>query len=210
MSALHPNNFFALEHYDHAELFKDCEYVWQALPKIETYLQSHDFHIDIEIPNGVHLKNKHQITIGKGTVLEPGAYIVGPCIIGKNCEIRKNAYIRGKFICGDGCVVGCEVKGAIFLNEAKAAHYNYIGDSILGNKVNLGAGTKTANLRFDKRPVRVRCGDGYVDTELKKFGAIFGDLSQSGCNSVTNPGTLLAKGATILSCASANGFIDAQ
>jgi len=210
MSELHHNHFFDLQNFQHAELFRDCEYVWEALTKITNYIKSHPVGIYTEIPDGVTFENEHEISIGEGTKVEAGAYIVGPCIIGKNCEIRRGAYIRGNFICGDNCVVGSEVKGSIFLNKAKAPHFNYVGDSILGNRVNLGAGTMTANLRFDNRTVRVHHDGRYVDTKLKKLGAVCGDLSQSGCNSVMNPGTFLGKGAMVGPGVVATGFIEAN
>ncbi len=210
MKELHHNYYFDLTNYQHRDLFKDCEHVWEVLPRINTYLQQqHLGVIDIEVPEGVTLVNKELISIGAGTVVEPGAYIKGPCIIGENCQIRQGAYIRGNVICGNECVIGhaTEIKNSLLLNYACAAHFNYLGDTVLGNNTNLGAGTICANLRFDKSPVRVFCRGRHVDTRLKKFGAVFGDLSQSGCNSVLNPGTLLGKGAGVYPCVNAGGLI---
>ena len=139
---------------------------------------------------GVILKGK-QIRIGKGVLIEPGAYIKSPTIIGDQTEIRHGAYIRGHCLIGENCVVGhvTEVKHTIFMNGAKAGHFAYLGDSILGNQVNLGAGTKLANLRFIKGEVIISSPEGPVKTGLRKLGAILGDNVQTGCNSVTNPGT---------------------
>jgi len=133
------------------------------------------------------------INIGKGVLIESGVLIKAPAIIGDHSEIRQGAYLRGNCLIGKRCVVGhtTEVKHSIFLNDAKAGHFAYLGDSILGNNVNLGAGTKCANLRFLEGNVRVRTPEGRVDTGLRKLGAILGDRVQTGCNAVTSPGTLL-------------------
>lgn len=135
------------------------------------------------------------ISIGDGTVIEPGALIKGPTIIGKNTEIRQGAYIRGNCLISDRCVVGhtTEMKNAIMLNNAKAGHFAYIGDSILGNNVNLGAGTKLANLKIVGSEVNLKIKDRTYKTGLRKFGAILGDGVETGCNSVINPGVLLGK-----------------
>lgn len=147
--------------------------------------------MEIDIPQGVFLQNPELISIGKGTVIEPGVMIIGPCIIGKNCVIRHGAYLREDVILGDGCHIGhsSELKHSIVLNHAAATHFVYVGDSILGASVNLGAGVKCANLRLDRREVAVQG----VKTGLRKFGAIVGDKTQIGCNCVLNPGTLIGK-----------------
>ena len=164
---------------------------WDVFTHIHAYLLQQEFLMEGEVEPGAFLINPEQIALGKGSRIEAGAYVKGPCIIGQNSVVRHGAYIRGDVIIGDGCVVGhtTEVKNSIFCNGAKAAHFAYIGDSLLGNNVNLGAGTKCANVRFDRQNIEV---DG-VDTGLRKLGAIFGDGSQTGCNSVTNPGTILEK-----------------
>ena len=139
------------------------------------------------------------ILIGPGSVVEPGALIKGPAIIGSRTEVRQGAYIRGKCIVGNRCVVGhtTEMKASIMLDGAKAGHFAYIGDSILGNDTNLGAGTKLANLKIRGSTVRVRVDERNIDTGLRKFGAILGDRVEIGCNSVTNPGTMLGKGCLV-------------
>lgn len=135
------------------------------------------------------------IDLGRGVLVETGAMIKSPAILGDYTEVRQGAYLRGYTLAGRSCVIGhtTEVKHSIFLNDAKAGHFNYIGDSILGANANLGAGTKFANLRFLDGNVRIRYKDQVLDTGMRKFGAILGDNSQTGCNSVTNPGTLLGK-----------------
>lgn len=187
MEKFYLDQLFDLTDFSHRELFAGCKYPWEALDQLEGYFSKGK--IECEIPKGVTLVNKELISIGQGTVIEPGAYIAGPCIIGKNCEIRHSAYLRGFVVMGDGCVIGSEIKSSILLNGVHAAHYNYVGDSILGNRVNLGAGVKLANLRLDKKQIAI---EG-IPTQRKKLGAIIGDDSQLGCNSVCNPGTVLKK-----------------
>jgi len=140
-----------------------------------------------------------QITLGPGSVVEPGALIQGPTIIGSHTEVRQGAYVRGNCIIGDRCVVGhtTEIKTSVMLNDAKAGHFAYIGDSILGNATNLGAGTKLANLKIGEGRVRVRFGEESIDTGLRKFGAVLGDHVEIGCNAVTNPGAVLGKGCMV-------------
>jgi len=150
-----------------------------------------------------------RISIGKGVLLESGALIKEPAIIGDQTEVRQGAFLRGYCLIGKRCVVGhtTEVKHSIFLNDAKAGHFAYIGDSILGENTNLGAGTKFANLRFLPGNVEVKTPDGPVDSGLRKFGAILGDRVQTGCNSVTNPGTLLGPESILMpNTTSPSGF----
>ncbi len=195
--SLQADCFFDLSSFEHRLLFSNIEYVWQALSCIAPYLDELELgNIQVEIPDPKFLDQASHISIGEGTVVEPGAYIRGPCIIGKHCQIRHGAYIRGNVIIGDHCVVGhdTEVKNTVFLNGSQAGHFAYLGDCILGNKVNIGAGVKCANLKLKRDLIKV-CVDGITfNTELKKFGAILGDASQLGCNVVTNPGTLFGKG----------------
>ncbi len=144
------------------------------------------------------------IFIGPGAVLEPGALVKGPCIIGAQTELRQGAYIRGKCIVGARCVVGhtTEMKGSVMLDGAKAGHFAYIGDSILGKDSNLGAGTKLANLKINNQAIRVMVHGSHIDTNLRKFGAIIGDKVEIGCNTVTNPGTLLGKSCQVFALTS--------
>ncbi len=148
-----------------------------------------------------------QISVGEGTVVEPGALIKGPTIIGNHTEIRQGAYIRGNCLIGNGCVVGhtTEVKTSILLDGAKAGHFAYIGDSILGNDVNLGAGTKLANLKIVDVEMRLKVEGQIYNTGLKKLGAILGDGVETGCNSVTSPGTLLGKASLVYPCVNVPG-----
>lgn len=144
-----------------------------------------------------------RVIIGPGTVVEPGALIKGPAVIGARTEVRQGAYIRGDCLVGDDCVVGhtTEIKNAILLNGAKAGHFAYLGDSILGGNVNLGAGTKLANLKMTEGSVSIPTREGArVETGLRKIGAILGDNTETGCNSVTSPGTLMGRNGMVYPC----------
>ena len=210
MATLSPTYFFSLETFAHASLFKECQYPWQALKELERYLKGQKLGvIEIDIPSSVHLVNPESISIGEGSVVEPGAYIQGPCILGKNCIVRHGAYIRGNVLVGDGCVIGhdTEIKHSILLNNACASHFNYVGDSILGNGVNLGAGVKCANLRLDHQTIYVNINGERIDTQLSKLGAIIGDGAQTGCNCVLNPGTILGRNSFCFPCLNIYGFV---
>lgn len=210
MHYLRPNYFFDLTKFEHQAIFDTCNNVWDVLSKIKIYLENQSLgSIAVDIPKGAYLINPELITIGKGSTIEPGAFIKGPCIIGKNCSIRHGAYIRGNVITGNDCVLGhdSEFKNVVLLNNAHAAHFAYVGDSILGNRVNLGAGTVCANLKLNKGLVAVNVNGDHIKTGLRKFGAIIGDDSQVGCNTVTNPGTLLGKGVSCYPCTNFGGFV---
>jgi NDP-sugar pyrophosphorylase family protein len=203
MKGTEPGYFFNLDEFSHRVLFENSPFVWNALDQLESYLAKFPLgKIEGTVSKDAYLINPELITIGAGSIVEPGAYIMGPCIIGKECQVRHGAYIRGNVIVGDRCVVGhtTEMKGSIMLNDAHAAHFAYVGDSILGNKVNLGAGTVLANLRLDRKKVAVLVDGKRVDTGRKKLGAILGDRAQTGCNAVLNPGTLFKPDQTCLPC----------
>ncbi len=204
--------FFSLDDFEHKALWKEGEPVWSALLFLEEYLKGIPSRIEIPVPNGVYLVNPGSISIGKGTVLEPGVMIQGPCIIGKNCTIRHGAYIRERVILGDGCQIGhaSELKSSILLNRAAAPHFAYVGDSILGNSVNLGAGVKCANLRLDRKEISVIVDGKKWKTGLKKLGAIVGDRSQIGCNCVFNPGTLMGMESFSYPLMNLRGYIPAR
>jgi UDP-N-acetylglucosamine diphosphorylase / glucose-1-phosphate thymidylyltransferase / UDP-N-acetylgalactosamine diphosphorylase / glucosamine-1-phosphate N-acetyltransferase / galactosamine-1-phosphate N-acetyltransferase len=207
---LKPEDFFDLEEYEFRGVFDGCEFVWQALKRIGAFVLDYITDLDSEttifgeVRSGAHIDDRNSVVIGDGTVVEPGAYIQGPAIIGNDCQIRHGAYIRGDVIIGNNCVVGhsTEMKNSILLDNAAAPHFAYVGDSILGRDVNLGAGTKLSNLpvvsvqngQSAKRPTIKITVDGTVyDTGLSKLGAILGDGSQTGCNVVTNPGTIIGR-----------------
>ena len=139
------------------------------------------------------------IHIDKTANIEPGVYIIGPAYIGPNASIRQGAYVRQySWICSDAVVGHCsETKHSILLSGAKAPHFNYVGDSILGGGVNLGAGVKLSNLRNDGENVNLRVGEEKIDSDLRKFGALLGEGCQLGCNAVTNPGVILGVGSFV-------------
>ena len=151
-----------------------------------------------------------RVYVAKGAVIEPTAYVQGPCYIGPKAEVRHGAYIRGQVYIGPQAVVGhtTEVKGSIFFDGAKAGHFAYIGDGILGREVNLGAGTKLANLPLRRGTIRMKHPDGHlISTGLQKFSAILGDFAQTGCNSVLSPGTLLMPHTGVLPCVHFRGTL---
>lgn len=192
------SDFFDLSSFQHATLFEET-FVWETLKRIKVYLSTMQLgRIQGVVEDGAILVNPEKISLGKGSRIESGAYVKGPCFIGEDCEVRHGAYIRGDLITGNHCVIGhaTEVKNAVFLDHAHAAHFAYVGDSILGNRVNLGAGVKCANFRFDGKNIRV----AGVETGLRKLGAIIGDDAQIGCNAVTNPGTLICKRVRVYPC----------
>jgi NDP-sugar pyrophosphorylase family protein len=208
MGILNVHELFDLEDFEHKGLFDGVQFAWEVLPKIGEYLKSVLKKGNCaNIYEGTILKYVDRIYIEDGVIIEPGAFIEGPCWIGKGSEIRHGAYIRGNVIIGNKCVIGhtTEVKNSVFLNGAKASHFAYVGDSILGNDVNLGAGTKLANLRFDRKEIIVKEGGEIHKTGIKKFGAILADGAQTGCNSVTNPGTVFLKGAVCRPCENVSG-----
>lgn len=189
------------------DIFESNQPAWVALQKLDAFLRRQILGvIEGELEEGVHLVHPELISIGKGTRVEAGAYIVGPCLIGAECELRHGAYLRGGILAADHVVIGhaTEVKNSIFMHGAQAGHFAYVGDSIVGNFVNVGAGTKFANLRFDRKPVRVQG----VETGMRKLGAILADGAQTGCNCVTSPGTIVMRYATILPCSHVKGVIE--
>lgn len=143
------------------------------------------------------------IFLGPGSLVEEGATVRGPFVMGEKSEIRQGAYLRGEILGGDGCVIGhaSEVKGSVFLNDSKAPHFAYVGDSILGARVNLGAGTKLSNLKMTGDEIVVYYKGEQINTGLRKFGAILGDDVETGCNSVLNPGVIMEKQCMVYPCA---------
>ncbi|MBI5272930.1 MAG: UDP-N-acetylglucosamine diphosphorylase [Chlamydiia bacterium] len=204
--------YFSFGRFVHATLWHEDKPVWYPLLILEQYLKQIEYLIEVKIPKGVYLSRPETISIGKGTVIEPGVYIQGPCIIGRGCILRSGAYVRDGVICGDHCAIGhgAEIKHSILLDSAAAAHFTYVGDSILGSKTNLGAGVKCANLRFDRREVSISLETGRVKSGLKKMGAIIGDQVQIGCNCVLNPGTLVGRGSVAHPLLNFGGVIPPQ
>lgn len=166
---------------------------WELLRTLKDFFDGFQYRIFGTVTDGAFVDDR--VTIGEGSVIEPTAVIVGPALIGRNCRIRAGAYIRDHVIIGDNCVIGhsSEVKNSIFFTGVQIAHFNYVGDSIMGNRSHLAAGAKIANVRISGGPVRIRTEEQTIDTGLSKFGAILGDDAEVGCNAVLNPGSILGR-----------------
>ena len=184
--------FFNLDQFAHAALFEGVTCVWEALARLDTYAPAHAVaRVEGTVHDGAWLSGA--VYVAPGAVVEPGAMVQGPTILGPGTVVRHGAYVRGFCVTGAKCVIGhaTEVKRAILLDGAQAPHFNYVGDSIVGNGVNLGAGTKLSNLKNDGSTIVVEWNGERIDTGLRKLGAIIGDGVYTGCNAVTSPGTLI-------------------
>ncbi|HEX7859729.1 MAG TPA: DapH/DapD/GlmU-related protein [Verrucomicrobiae bacterium] len=204
-------DLFDLSQTEHAIIFEGCEWAWDALKKIRSYIAS-------TLRPGLHHTADGEsyigpkVFIGEGTVVEHGAMIKGPAIIGRNCQIRHNAYIREDVIIGDECVIGnsCEFKNAMLFNNCQVPHFSYVGDSIFGYKAHLGAGVKISNVKLVPGNVTVEKDGVPLDTGLRKFGVLLGDNTDIGCNSVINPGSIIGKGSVIYPNTSWRGILPAN
>lgn len=202
-------DYFDLDQEPLADLFEGCEMVWDALKTLKERLQLRTASPRIEGEVHPTAVIKGLVSIGEGSIIGPHVHIVGPVFIGKNAEIRHGAYIRENSIIGDRCVVGhdSELKGTIMLTGSHAPHFAYLGDSILGRHVNLGAGTKLGNFKLQGDQIVLRHEGQDYPTGLRKFGAIIGDDCSIGCNAVTAPGTLIGKRVYVYSLVSLRGVI---
>ena len=193
-------NLYNLDETIAKELLESVTYPWDALPKIEEFI----IELGNKLDPDIYEKKGENIWIAKSAKVYPTAFINGPAIVGENAEVRHCAFIRGKAIVGNGAVVGnsTELKNVILFNKVQVPHYNYVGDSILGFKAHMGAGSITSNVKSDKKLVVVKNGEEQIETGLKKFGAMLGDNVEVGCNSVLNPGTVIGRNTNIypLSC----------
>ena len=198
-------NLFNLEQTIAKDIFEGVTYPWEVLPKIEEFIIS----LGKTLDKNEYEEKGENIWIAKSAKVAPTAYIAGPAIIGKNAEIRHCAFIRGKAIVGEGAVVGnsTELKNVILFNKVQVPHYNYVGDSILGYKSHMGAGSITSNVKSDKKLVIVKNGKEQIETGLKKFGAMLGDEVEVGCSSVLNPGTVIGKHTNIYPLSSVRGVV---
>jgi len=198
-----PEKFFDLSNFEYKDIFNNIEKVWEIIPYLPDFALKilktipKEKRIQGEVKNGAILIGD-EIFIARGAKIEPTAYIEGPAIIGPNSIVGTAAYVRGGTILGKNCILGhcTESRNTLMLDGSKAPHFNFIGDSILGNNVNIGAGVILANLRLDSKNVPV----GKENSGLQKFGAILGDRVKIGCNTVTEPGTLLAKDCWVFPC----------
>lgn len=198
-------NLYNLEQTIAKDIFEGVTYPWEVLPKIEEFIIS----LGKTLDKNEYEEKGENIWIAKSAKVAPTAYIAGPAIIGKNAEIRHCAFIRGKAIVGEGAVVGnsTELKNVILFNKVQVPHYNYVGDSILGYKSHMGAGSITSNVKSDKKLVIVKNGKEQIETGLKKFGAMLGDEVEVGCGSVLNPGTVVGKHTNIYPLSSIRGVV---
>jgi NDP-sugar pyrophosphorylase family protein len=193
-----PADLFDLAQTEHSALFDGCEHAWDALKKLASCIEA-----GCRPENRARVEGQARIGpmvfIGEGSVIEDGALIKGPAIIGRNCTIRHNAYIREHVIVGDGCMVGnsCELKHSMLFNHCQVPHFNYVGDSILGHKAHLGAGVVLSNVKVLPGNVTVEINGKPFDTGLRKFGALLGDCTDIGCNSVLNPGSIIGRGSLV-------------
>ena len=207
---LSPTDFFDLEDPFTAQFFENCTYVWDVLPRLaEIVARLTDGKQTIlgEVMDGATISDR-PIYIGEGARIEPGAYVHGPAYIGAGAVVRHGAFVRENAVLLAGSVLGhaSEIKNSLLLPGAHAPHFNYVGDSVLGHRVNLGAGTKLSNLGIlsekdrlsDKRPfIKIPIHDKIYVTGLAKIGAIMGDDAQTGCNAVLNPGCLIGKNSLV-------------
>jgi NDP-sugar pyrophosphorylase family protein len=189
------------------ELFEAHQYPWELLPKIGAFIKELGATLSLD----EYEKHGDDIWIAKSAKVAKSASITGPAIIGKEAEVRHCAFIRGNALVGEGAVVGnsTELKNVILFNKVQVPHYNYVGDSILGYKAHMGAGSITSNVKSDKKLVLVKTPDGNMETGIKKFGAMIGDEVEVGCGSILNPGSVIGKGTHIYPLSSVRGFVPA-
>ncbi len=208
MEALKIKKLFTLEQTIAAQLFQEAEFPWEILPKIREFIVK----LGNTLPEEEYEKRGENIWVAKSAKVAESAYLNGPLIIGKNAEIRHCAFIRGSAIVGEGAVVGnsTELKNVILFNGVQVPHYNYVGDSILGYKSHMGAGSITSNVKSDKSLVVIHGVETPIETGLKKMGAILGDHVEVGCNSVLNPGTVIGSNTNVYPLSMVRGFVPAD
>ena len=208
MEHLQIKNLYNLEETIAVSLFDGAVYPWELLPKIGTYIVE----LGKTLPADKYERRGKNIWIAKSATVAPTACVNGPCIIDEDAEIRHCAYIRGNAIVGKGAVVGnsTELKNVILFNKVQVPHYNYVGDSILGYKSHMGAGSITSNVKSDKTLVVVKSPQGNIETGLKKMGAMLGDNVEVGCNSVLNPGTIIGRGSNVYPTSMVRGYVAAD
>ncbi len=199
------NNLFSLDESIAKDLLIKYTYPWEVLPHISEFI----LELGKKLPKDEYKKIGEDVWIHKSTKVFESAYIHGPAIICKDAEVRHCAFIRGNAIVGEGAVIGnsTELKNVIIFNKCEVPHYNYVGDSILGYKAHMGAGSITSNIKSDRKLVVIKDGDEKIETGLKKIGAMLGDNVEVGCGSVLNPGTIIGKNTNIYPLSSVRGVI---
>ena len=197
-------NMLTLEETIAVDLFEGATYPWEVLPKIGNFIME----LGKTLPTDKFEQVGDNVWIAKSATVFPSAYIQGPCIIDEEAEVRHCAFVRGNAIVGKGAVVGnsTELKNVVLFNKVQVPHYNYVGDSILGFRSHMGAGSITSNFKSDKTMVKVH-GEEEIETGLRKFGAMLGDDVEVGCNSVLNPGTVVCKNSNIYPVSCLRGVV---
>ncbi len=203
--ALKIKNLYNMDETIAKDLFEGLEYPWEALPKIGDFIKM----LGSTLSEELYDKVGEDVWIAKDAKVFPSAYIHGPAIIGRGAEVRHCAFIRGNAIVGEGAVVGnsTELKNVVLFNKVQVPHYNYVGDSILGFKAHMGAGSITSDVKSDKTLVDVVVNGERIHTGLKKFGAMLGDNVEIGCNTVMNPGTVIGRMSNVYPTSMVRGFI---
>lgn len=199
------SRMYNLEETIAKDLFEGLTYPWEALPKISEFIVK----LGESLDSSVYEKKGENIWVAKSAKVAPTAFLNGPLIIDEEAEIRHCAFVRGNAIVGKGCVVGnsTELKNVVLFNSVQVPHYNYVGDSILGYKSHMGAGSITSNVKSDKTLVVVKNGKEEIKTGLKKFGAMLGDYVEVGCNSVLNPGSIIGSHTNIYPLSMVRGVV---
>ncbi|MBR3461001.1 MAG: UDP-N-acetylglucosamine pyrophosphorylase [Clostridia bacterium] len=199
------NDLLDLTHTRAAKLFEGKQYPWEALDEIKSFI----LELGKTLPDDEFDSPSEGVWIAKDAKVFPSAYIAAPCIIDHGAEVRHCAFIRGSAIVGKNCVVGnsVELKNVVLFDNVQVPHYNYVGDSILGYKSHMGAGSITSNVKSDKTLVVVKNGDEHIETGRKKFGAILGDFVEVGCNSVLNPGTVIGRNTNVYPVSMVRGVV---
>ena len=198
-------DMYDLEHTLAAEYLKGFEYPWEALAGIKELIIS----LGEKLDKNLYTEVSPQVWVHKTAKVYPTAYLGAPCIIGAGTEVRHCAFIRGSALVGSSCVVGnsVELKNVILFDNVQTPHYNYVGDSILGYRSHMGAGSITSNVKSDKTLVVIKSEDEMIETGLKKFGAMVGDFVEVGCNSVLNPGTVIGRNSNVYPLSRVRGII---
>ncbi len=204
-------DLFDLVQTEHASLFDSLGQPWEVLPRLADYLRDNLHPQQLGQAHGQAVI-EGDVFIGEGTVVEPGALIRGPVWIGRNCRIGHGATLRANVIVGDDCVVGhaAELKNSLLFNGCDVPHFNYVGDSVLGHRVHLGAGAMLSNYRLIRGNVNVRLASGSMDSGLAKFGALIGDRTEIGCNTVLNPGAIIGRDCVLYPNVNFTGVLPAK
>ena len=198
-------DLYDLSHTLAGEYLAGFIYPWEALSGIKQLIVS----IGERLDPADYDQIAPQVWVHKTAAVAPTAFLGAPCIIGAGTEVRHGAFVRGSALVGENCVVGnsAELKNVILFDNVQVPHYNYVGDSILGYRAHMGAGSITSNVKSDKSLVVVRSGEEAIETGLKKFGAMLGDCVEIGCNSVLNPGTVIGRGSNVYPLSSVRGVV---